>query len=114
MARSNAAGAASVGVCYGTSGDNLPPASTVVGMLRENGFTVVRLYWPDPAALAALAGTGIKVVVGAPNDVLPALATSESAAAAWVRQNIQAHPLVTFRYVVVGNEVPTGATAYLV
>ena len=65
------AGAASVGVCYGTSGDNLPPASTVVGMLRENGFTVVRLYWPDPAALAALAGTGIKVVVGAPNDVLP-------------------------------------------
>ncbi|RLN25541.1 hypothetical protein C2845_PM07G34450 [Panicum miliaceum] len=108
------AGAASVGVCYGTSGDNLPPAGTVVGMLRENGFTVVRLYWPDPSALAALAGTGIKVVVGAPNDVLPALATSESAAAAWVRQNIQAHPLVTFRYVVVGNEVPAGETAHLV
>ncbi|CAO1942995.1 unnamed protein product [Urochloa humidicola] len=106
--------AASVGVCYGTSGDNLPPASTVVGMLRENGFTVVRLYWPDPAALAALAGTGIRVVVGVPNDALPELATSESAAAAWVRQNIEAHPLVTFRYVVVGNEVPAGDTRHLV
>lgn len=104
----------SIGVSYGMSGDNLPPASTVVGMLRENGFTVVRLYWPDPAALAALAGTGIKVVVGAPNDVLPSLASSESAAAAWVRQNIQAHPLVTFRYVVVGNEVPAGETEHLV
>ncbi|CAO2195846.1 unnamed protein product [Urochloa humidicola] len=106
--------AASVGVCYGTSGDNLPPASTVVGMLRENGFTVVRLYWPDPTALAALAGTGIRVVVGVPNDALPELAASESAAASWVRQNIQAHPQVTFRYVVVGNEVPAGDTRHLV
>ncbi|CAL4959501.1 unnamed protein product [Urochloa decumbens] len=106
--------AASVGVCYGTSGDNLPAASTVVGMLRENGFTVVRLYWPDPAALAALAGTGIRVVVGVPNDALPELATSSSAAASWVRQNIQAHPEVTFRYVVVGNEVPAGDTRHLV
>ncbi|KAF8646971.1 hypothetical protein HU200_065484 [Digitaria exilis] len=83
-------------------------------MLRENGFTVVRLYWPDPSALAALAGTGIKVVVGAPNDVLAELASSESAAAAWVRQNIQAHPQVTFRYVVVGNEVPVPQTEHLV
>ncbi|WVZ67451.1 hypothetical protein U9M48_016526 [Paspalum notatum var. saurae] len=109
------AGAASVGVCYGTSGDNLPPASTVVGMLRDNGFTVVRLYWPDGAALAALGGSGIKVVVGAPNDVLPELASSASAAAAWVRQHIESyHPSVAFRYVVVGNEVPVGQTQYLV
>jgi hypothetical protein len=57
------AGAASVSMCYGTSGDNLPPRSTVVDLLHENGVTVVRLYWPDPAALA---GTGIRVVMGAP------------------------------------------------
>ncbi|KAG0540955.1 hypothetical protein BDA96_03G454100 [Sorghum bicolor] len=106
--------AASVGVCYGTSGDNLPPASAVVGMLRENGFTVVRLYWPDGEALAALGGSGIKVVVGAPNEVLTTLASSASAAAAWVRDNIQAHPTVSFRYVVVGNEVPVGQTQFLV
>ncbi|GJN16769.1 hypothetical protein PR202_gb03790 [Eleusine coracana subsp. coracana] len=110
----NAAGAASVGVCYGTSGDNLPPASTVVDMLRENGFTVVRLYWPDPAALAALSGTGIRVVVGAPNDAVQALASSHAAAAEWVRQNIEAHPGVTFRFVVVGNEVPVPDTQFLV
>ncbi|GJM91921.1 hypothetical protein PR202_ga08343 [Eleusine coracana subsp. coracana] len=110
----NNAGAASVGVCYGTSGDNLPPASTVVDMLRENGFTVVRLYWPDPAALAALAGTGIRVVVGAPNDAVQSLASSQAAAVEWVRQNIEAHPGVTFRFLVVGNEVPVPDTQFLV
>lgn len=108
------AGAASVGVCYGMSGNNLPPPSTVVGMLRANGFTSVRLYSPDSAALGALAGSGISVVVGAPNDVLPTLASSESAAAAWVRENIQAHPTVTFRYLVVGNEVAGSETQALV
>ena len=36
------AGAASVGVCYGTSGDNLPPASTVVGMYKANGMSASR------------------------------------------------------------------------
>ncbi|TVU34720.1 hypothetical protein EJB05_16567 [Eragrostis curvula] len=106
--------AAAVGVCYGTSGDNLPPPSTVVDMLRENGFSIVRLYWPDPAALGALAGSGIRVVVGAPNDVLPSLAASQAAAAEWVRQNIEAHPGVTFRFLVVGNEVPVGETQHLV
>ncbi|KAL6613828.1 hypothetical protein ACP70R_036098 [Stipagrostis hirtigluma subsp. patula] len=105
---------ASVGVCYGTSGDNLPPASTVVDMLHENGFTTVRLYWPDPAALGALSGSGIRVVVGVPNDVVPNLAASESAAAEWVRQNIEAHPDVSFRFVVVGNEVPADQAQFLV
>ncbi|KAL6853453.1 hypothetical protein ACP4OV_019482 [Aristida adscensionis] len=108
------AGAASIGVCYGTSGDNLPPASTVVSMLQENGFTTVRLYWPDPAALEALSGSGIRVVVGAPNDALPALASGASAAAEWVRQNIEAHPGVSFRFIVVGNEVAGDDTRHLV
>lgn len=113
-AADDTAGAASVGVCYGTSGDNLPPPSTVVDMLRDNGFTVVRLYWPDPAALGALSGSGIRVVVGAPNDVVQSLGTSQSAAAEWVRQNIEAHPGVTFRFVVVGNELTAPDTQFLV
>lgn len=106
--------AASVGVCYGMSANNLPPASTVVGMLRDNGFNSVRLYAPDSEALAALAGTGIGVIVGAPNYVLPELAASASAAAAWVRANIAAHPDVSFRYLTVGNEVAGSDTQYLV
>ncbi|KQK05742.1 lichenase-2 [Brachypodium distachyon] len=104
----------SIGVCYGMSANNLPPPSTVVGMFKSNGITSMRLYAPDHAALDALGGSGINVVVGAPNDVLPALAGSQAAAAAWVRDNIQAHPAVSFRYVVVGNEVAGALTAHLV
>ncbi|KAF7033110.1 hypothetical protein CFC21_044236 [Triticum aestivum] len=106
--------AASVGVCYGMSSNNLPPPSTVVGMLRDNGFNSVRLYAPDNDALAALAGTGIGIIVGAPNYVLPELAASASAAAAWVRANIAAHPDVSFRYLIVGNKVAGSDTQYLV
>ncbi|PAN41978.1 hypothetical protein PAHAL_8G114600 [Panicum hallii] len=94
----------SIGVCYGMSGSNLPPASTVVGMFKSNGIKAMRLYAPDKAALQALNGTSIGVLVGAPNDVLSNL-SSRKAAASWVRDNIQAYPSVMFRYVAVGNEV---------
>jgi hypothetical protein len=98
-------------MCYGMSANNLPPASTVVGMLQDNGFNSVRLYAPDSDALAALGGTGIRVMVGAPNYVLRELANSASA---WIRANILAHPSVSFRYISVGNEVAWNETQYLV
>uniref|UniRef100_J3M6K7 Glucan endo-1,3-beta-D-glucosidase n=1 Tax=Oryza brachyantha TaxID=4533 RepID=J3M6K7_ORYBR len=96
--------AEAIGVCYGMSANNLPPASSVVGMYRSNGITSMRLYAPDQAALQSVGGTGISVVVGAPNDVLSNLAASPAAAASWVRNNIQAYPSVSFRYVAVGND----------
>ena len=99
---------------YGMSGDNLPPASTVVAMYKANGIPLMRIYAPDQAALQAVGGTGIRVVVGAPNDVLSSLAASPAAAASWVRNNIQAYPDVTFRCVCVGNEVEGGAAQDLV
>ncbi|KAF6984420.1 hypothetical protein CFC21_012087 [Triticum aestivum] len=104
----------SIGVCYGMSANNLPAASTVVSMFKSNGINSMRLYAPDQAALQAVGGTGVNVVVGAPNDVLSNLAASPAAAASWVRSNIQAYPKVSFRYVCVGNEVAGGATQNLV
>ncbi|CAL4893253.1 unnamed protein product [Urochloa decumbens] len=105
----------SIGVSYGMSGDNLPPASTVVSMYKANGIPLMRIYAPDQAALQAVGGTGIRVVVGAPNEVLSTLASSPAAAASWVRNNIQAYyPDVTFRCVCVGNEVAGAATSDLV
>ncbi|WVZ98302.1 hypothetical protein U9M48_043763 [Paspalum notatum var. saurae] len=105
--------AESIGVCYGMSANNLPPASTVVGMYKSNGISAMRLYAPDQGALQAVGGTGISVAVGAPNDVLSNLAASPAAAASWVRMNIQAYPSVSFRYVCVGNEVAGGAAQSL-
>ncbi|KAL6610079.1 hypothetical protein ACP70R_040048 [Stipagrostis hirtigluma subsp. patula] len=103
----------SIGVCYGMSGNNLPSPSTVVGLYKSNGIGAMRLYAPDQGALQAVSGTGISVVVGAPNDVLSNIASSQAAAASWVRNNIQAYPSVSFRYVSVGNEVAGGAAQNL-
>ncbi|TKW00211.1 hypothetical protein SEVIR_8G093100v4 [Setaria viridis] len=94
----------SIGVCYGMSGSDLPPASTVISMYKSNGIKAIRIYAPDKAALQALSGTNIRVLVGAPNDVLSNL-TDAKAAAAWVRDNIEAYPSVSFGYIAVGNEV---------
>ncbi|KAK3138935.1 hypothetical protein QOZ80_5AG0375400 [Eleusine coracana subsp. coracana] len=104
----------SIGVSYGMSGDNLPSPSTVVDMYKSNGIANMRLYAPDQAALQAVGGTGIGVVVGAPNDVLSNLAASPAAAASWVRNNIEAYPTVSFKCVCVGNEVDGSATQNLV
>ncbi|KAF8701179.1 hypothetical protein HU200_033734 [Digitaria exilis] len=93
-------------VCYGMSGSDLPPASTVVDMYKSNGIKAMRLYCADKPALEALNGTDIRVLVDVPNDVLSNLSTSKAAAAAWVRDNIEPyHPSVVFRYIAVGNEV---------
>ncbi|KAK3138934.1 hypothetical protein QOZ80_5AG0375390 [Eleusine coracana subsp. coracana] len=104
----------SIGVSYGMSGDNLPPPSTVIDMYKSNGIADMRLYAPDQAALQAVGGTGIGVVIGAPNDVLSNLAASPAAAASWVRNNILAYPTVSFKCVCVGNEVDGSATQNLV
>ncbi|KAJ1262661.1 hypothetical protein BS78_09G126200 [Paspalum vaginatum] len=105
--------AEAIGVCYGMSANNLPPASTVVGMYETYGISAMRLYAPDQGALQAVGGTGISVTVGAPNDVLSNLAASPAAAASWVRMNVQAYPSVSFRYVCVGNEVAGDAAQNL-
>ncbi|TVU19141.1 hypothetical protein EJB05_35276 [Eragrostis curvula] len=104
----------SIGVSYGMSGDNLPAASDVVLLYKSNGISAMRMYYPDQAALQAVGGTSIGVVVGAPNDVLSNLAASPVAAASWVRNNIEAYPTVSFKCVCVGNEVDGSATQNLV
>ncbi|KAF8690987.1 hypothetical protein HU200_040720 [Digitaria exilis] len=96
----------SLGVCYGMSGSDLPPATSVIAMYKSNGIKAMRLYCADKPALEALNGTDIRVLVNVPNDVLSNLSTRRAAAAAWVRDNIEPyHPSVVFRYIAVGNEV---------
>jgi hypothetical protein len=41
------AGVESIGVSDGVSSDNLPLASTVVGMYKANGIPLMRIYTPD-------------------------------------------------------------------
>uniref|UniRef100_J3L3F5 Glucan endo-1,3-beta-D-glucosidase n=2 Tax=Oryza brachyantha TaxID=4533 RepID=J3L3F5_ORYBR len=101
----------SIGVCYGVNGSNLPRASDVVQLYISKGIDSMRIYFPDADTLKALSGTGIGVIMDVAGEDLARLASSPSAAAGWVRDNVQAYPGVSFRYIAVGNEVQGSGTA---
>nr|CAD1817239.1 unnamed protein product [Ananas comosus var. bracteatus] len=109
---STRAGAQGVGVNYGMLGNNLPTPDKVVGLYASRGITKLRLFSPDAAALAALRGSGISVVLGTLNEDLQRLAADQSFAANWVQTNVApfATTGVTFRYINAGNEVIPGPT----
>ncbi|PAN34154.1 hypothetical protein PAHAL_6G072100 [Panicum hallii] len=95
-----------IGVNWGTQLSHPLPASTVVRLLRDNGFDKVKLFDAEDAILGALRGSGIQVMVGIPNDMLADLAGGGKAAEDWVAKNVSGHVRdgVDIRYVAVGNE----------
>ncbi|TVU41061.1 hypothetical protein EJB05_14552 [Eragrostis curvula] len=100
--------ASEVGVCYGRVANDLPDPASVAQLLQRNGITMVRMFDADPAVLASLANTGIKVMVALPNegDNLTSAAASPAFALDWVRSNVAAHlPATRIHAVAVGNEV---------
>nr|BAW35435.1 beta-1,3-glucanase [Nepenthes alata] len=104
---------ARVGVCYGRNGNNLPSEQQVVSLYQSNGIGRMRIYDPDQAALQALKGSNIDLILDVPNDSLKSLASDASQ---WVRTNVA--PFVSgvnFRCISVGNEVePSGPNAQFV
>ncbi|CAI9782817.1 unnamed protein product [Fraxinus pennsylvanica] len=97
---------ASIGVCYGTLGDNLPSAPQVIALCNKYNINRLRLYNPNQAILKALKGNlSISVIVGVPNEELPGIARNPSTAKSWVRNNILNYANVNFRYIAVGNEI---------
>ncbi|TXG61646.1 hypothetical protein EZV62_013009 [Acer yangbiense] len=103
-----------IGVCYGMLGDNLPPATDVVNLYKKYGIEKTRLFDPNPAALNALRGSGISVILGIRNEDLPNLAASPDAVTAWLATNVEPYIKdnnLTIRIITVGNEIIPGPYA---
>ncbi|KAM7477474.1 hypothetical protein LguiA_025687 [Lonicera macranthoides] len=81
----------SIGANWGTQASHPLPPETVVRLLRENGIRKVKLFDADYGALKALSKSGTEVMVGIPNDLLAAMASSTKAAEKWVSKNVSAH-----------------------
>nr|CAB85903.1 beta-1,3 glucanase [Pisum sativum] len=96
----------SIGVNYGTLGDNLPPPATVANFLKTNTIIdSVKIFDVSPQILQAFANTGISVTVTAPNGDIEALAKIDSARQ-WVVTHIKPfHPQTKINYILVGSEV---------
>lgn len=96
----------SIGVNYGRIANNLPSATKVVQLLKSQGLERVKVYDSDPAVLKALSGSGIKVTVDLPNELLSSAARRPSSAYSWVLKNVAAyHPSTAIEAIAVGNEV---------
>ncbi|KAJ8564637.1 hypothetical protein K7X08_001097 [Anisodus acutangulus] len=98
---------ASIGVCYGRVGTNLPPISKAINLIKSNGISRIRLFNPDPEELQPFSGTGIELLIGVPNEILPTLANNPvTTSIEWLQSNIFAHVSPNqVKYLVVGNEI---------
>lgn len=109
--------AGSFGINYGRVANDLPMPSKVVELLKSQGLTRVKLYDTDADVLAALADSGISVVVALPNEHLFSAAADQSFTDAWVQANISHYyPVTQIEAIAVGNEVfvdPKNTTQFL-
>lgn len=96
----------SIGVNYGTLGDNLPPPTTVARFLESNTIIDrVRIFDANPDVLKAFSGTNILVSVTIPNGDIPSLNDPWNARR-WVNANIKPfYPATKIHYICVGTEV---------
>ncbi|GLT78497.1 hypothetical protein SLA2020_500300 [Shorea laevis] len=107
---------ANVGVNYGRIANDLPPPKRVIEFLArdlQNKIPMVRLFDPEPEALAALSETNLVVSLGTLNEDLPQLAGSIDFAREWLNKYVTPYMDSTgkgtkFRYLTLGNEVIPG------
>lgn len=95
-----------LGVCYGQLGNNLPPPSTSLHLLKTLKASRVKLYDANPQILNALKSTGLKVSIMVPNELLANISANQTLADQWVRTNVSPfYPQVKIQYLLVGNEI---------
>lgn len=104
--------AATIGIGYGTSGDNLPPPATVVQFLKTLNVSKVKIYNSDATVIQAFANSGMDLSITVPNGDIIHLATDTAFTQNWVIYNLKPFvPATTITTIAVGNEILTSDTA---
>ncbi|KAJ7945317.1 Glucan endo-1,3-beta-glucosidase-like protein [Quillaja saponaria] len=96
-----------IGVNWGNIASHPLDPHIVVNMLKDNKIKKLKLFDADSWTVSALAGTGIEVMLGIPNDQLKRFANDYGDCKDWVKENVTKHIYdggVNIRYVAVGNE----------
>ncbi|KAL2536936.1 O-Glycosyl hydrolase family 17 protein [Forsythia ovata] len=96
----------SVGVNYGTLGNNLPPPTQVAQFFKDKTtIDRINIFDVNPDILRAFSGTRIFVAVTVPNGEIPNLVNIKYARR-WAGNNIKPfYPQNKINYILVGNEV---------
>ncbi|KAF7822295.1 glucan endo-1,3-beta-glucosidase [Senna tora] len=96
----------SIGVNYGTLGNNLPSPAAVANFLKtRTAINGVKLFDVNPEYIQAFANTGISVAVTAPNSDIVPLAEANFARQ-WVVDKIKPfYPATKINFILVGSEV---------
>lgn len=77
-----------IGVNWGILSFHKLKPSIVVHLLKDNKISKVKLFDADPDCIQALMGSGIQVMLGIPNEMLPLFSSSTDASDLWVRRNV--------------------------
>lgn len=102
------------GVNYGRIADNIPSPHSVVTLLKAARIKNIRIYDADHSVLTAFKGSGIEIVIGLPNELLPGISVGEDQAMTWIKENVQPFlPGTKIRGIAVGNEILGGADLQL-
>ncbi|CAN6705040.1 unnamed protein product [Malus baccata var. baccata] len=101
-----AATAYSIGVNYGTLGDNLPPPAKVADFIKtQTNIDAVKIFDTNPDIIKAFANTNISLTITIPNGDIPKLIKLRIARR-WVVDNVKPfYPASKIKYIAMGNEV---------
>ncbi|TQD76063.1 hypothetical protein C1H46_038399 [Malus baccata] len=95
-----------IGINYGRLGNNLPSANQSIELIRAMNAGRVKLYDADPEILKLLSGTNLQVSIMVPNKEISTIASDQTKADEWVRNNVLPYyPETMIRYLLIGNEV---------
>ncbi|KAK6129072.1 hypothetical protein DH2020_037185 [Rehmannia glutinosa] len=98
----------SIGINYGTIGNNLPPPKRVAQLLQSTLINKIKIYDTNPEILEAFSNTGIDLIVAVENSQVANISSNPSAAGQWFTARIAPFiPATSIIGIAVGNEYLT-------